>query len=109
MDKKYEEFLLNLHPNFEETPEWMPDLFRKMPSISAYLEPKKSKSHTQGHSSKSRGRGHRSKPHTQGHSSKPDGHGSKPRNGQSSRGHRSHKPSKNGHSQNNGNTQKDHV
>merc|ERR1711933_11163 len=30
----YEEFLLNLHPNFEETPEWIPDLFKKMPSIS---------------------------------------------------------------------------
>jgi len=82
----YEEFLLNLHPNFEETPEWMPDLFRKMPSISAYLEPKKQ--------SKSRKGGHSSKPH---------------RNGHSSRGHRSHKPSKNGHSQNNGNTQKDQV
>merc|ERR1712176_1080474 len=30
----YEEFLLNLHPNFEETPEWMPDLFRQMSSVS---------------------------------------------------------------------------
>ena len=93
MDKKYEEFLLNLHPNFEETPEWMPDLFRKMPSISAYLEPKKKRSGGRSHRSKPDG--HRSKPHTNGHSSR--GHG------------RSHKPPKNGHSQNNGNTQKDHV
>merc|ERR1712013_851636 len=23
----YEEFLLNLHPNFEETPEWLPKVF----------------------------------------------------------------------------------
>ena len=30
----YEEFLLNLHPNFEETPEWMPTLFKQMSSVS---------------------------------------------------------------------------
>ena len=29
----YEEFLMNLHPNFEEQAEWIPDLFKKMPSI----------------------------------------------------------------------------
>ena len=30
IDEQYEEFLLNLHPNFEETPEWMPQLLRKL-------------------------------------------------------------------------------
>jgi len=29
----YEEFLMNLHPNFEEQAEWIPDMFKKMPSI----------------------------------------------------------------------------
>merc|ERR1711994_1101885 len=29
----YEEFLLNLQPNFEKTPEWIPDLFKKMASV----------------------------------------------------------------------------
>merc|ERR1712228_1063446 len=39
----YEEFLLNLHPNFEETPEWMPDLFRQMSSVSFGKNDKKEK------------------------------------------------------------------
>merc|ERR1712013_199538 len=29
----YEEFLLNLHPNFEETPEWLPKVFHGMKSL----------------------------------------------------------------------------
>lgn len=29
----YEEFLLNLHPNFEETPHWLPAVFMQMTSI----------------------------------------------------------------------------
>mmetsp|Transcript_51333 Transcript_51333/g.62779 ORF Transcript_51333/g.62779 Transcript_51333/m.62779 type:complete len:154 (-) Transcript_51333:16-477(-) len=29
----YEEFLLYLHPNFEETPVWLPKVFKKMDSI----------------------------------------------------------------------------
>merc|ERR1712154_290844 len=29
----YEEFLMNLHPNFEEQAEWISDMFKKMPSI----------------------------------------------------------------------------
>merc|ERR1712130_246083 len=34
----YEEFLLNLHPNFEESPEWLPGAFKKMTSLAP--EPK---------------------------------------------------------------------
>merc|ERR1719361_599212 len=30
----YEEFLLNLHPNFEESPEWLPNAFTKMKSMA---------------------------------------------------------------------------
>ncbi len=30
----YEEFLLNLHPNFEETPHWLPTVFQKMKSLA---------------------------------------------------------------------------
>jgi len=30
----YEEFLLNLHPNFEESPEWLPNAFQKMKSLA---------------------------------------------------------------------------
>ena len=30
----YEEFLLNLHPNFEESPEWLPTAFTKMKSLA---------------------------------------------------------------------------
>merc|ERR1712242_668786 len=30
----YEEFLLNLHPNFEESPEWLPRVFKKMASLA---------------------------------------------------------------------------
>eukprot|EP01084_Bolivina_argentea_P257652 434122_1 len=37
----YEEFLLNLHPNFEETPEWIPDMFKKMSSLSIHESSKK--------------------------------------------------------------------
>merc|ERR1712129_597579 len=37
----YEEFLLNLHPNFEETPEWMPDLFKQMSTVTFGKEKKK--------------------------------------------------------------------
>merc|ERR1712174_78344 len=37
----YEEFLLNLHPNFEETPEWMPDLFKQMSTVTSGKEKKK--------------------------------------------------------------------
>merc|ERR1712039_765377 len=29
----YEEFLMNLHPNFEEQAEWMPSLFKQMSSL----------------------------------------------------------------------------
>merc|ERR1719410_2027095 len=39
----YEEFLLNLHPNFEETPEWMPDLFRQMSSVAFGSDKKEKK------------------------------------------------------------------
>eukprot|EP01083_Nonionella_stella_P218038 782230_1 len=47
----YEEFLLNLHPNFEETPEWMPDLFRKMSSVQFGDKIKKDShgGHNKGH------------------------------------------------------------
>jgi len=30
----YEEFLLNLHPNFEESPHWLPNVFQKMKSLA---------------------------------------------------------------------------
>ena len=34
----YEEFLLNLHPNFEETPEWLPKVFKGMKSLAPSAE-----------------------------------------------------------------------
>ena len=51
---------MNLHPNFEETPEWIPDLFRKMPSILQYLDDGKKKKKT-GKGSSKRGKSKKSK------------------------------------------------
>merc|ERR1712154_638652 len=39
----YEEFLLNLHPNFEEAPHWLPDVMKKMKSLAPDPEAKKKK------------------------------------------------------------------
>jgi len=36
----YEEFLLNLHPKYNETPEWMPDVMKKMQSVAFIDKPK---------------------------------------------------------------------
>merc|ERR1712217_784056 len=46
----YEEFLLNLHPNFEESPEWLPRVFKKMASLAP--EPKANGHHKNRHHEK---------------------------------------------------------
>mmetsp|Transcript_59084 Transcript_59084/g.94037 ORF Transcript_59084/g.94037 Transcript_59084/m.94037 type:complete len:566 (+) Transcript_59084:75-1772(+) len=45
----YEEFLLNLHPNFEETQEWIPAMFQKMPSVTFHQKPKEKHKHKDKH------------------------------------------------------------
>ena len=37
----YEEFLLNMHPNFEETQDWIPNTFKKMKSMAPWIDPSK--------------------------------------------------------------------
>merc|ERR1712244_200224 len=41
----YEEFLLNLHPNFEEAPHWLPDVMKKMKSLAPDPEANKKRKH----------------------------------------------------------------
>merc|ERR1712113_1094101 len=50
----YEEFLLNLHPNFEESPEWLPGVFKKMASLAPETK-------ANGHHKKHSGRHHEAK------------------------------------------------
>ena len=45
----YEEFLLNLHPNFEEAPEWLPNAFHKMKSLKTEDGDDAANGHRNGH------------------------------------------------------------
>jgi len=58
----YETFLLNLHPNFNETPEWMPDVMKKMKSV-AFIKPVNLRRRGRGGRGRGRGRGRRGRGH----------------------------------------------
>eukprot|EP01084_Bolivina_argentea_P109213 195185_1 len=45
----YEEFLLNLHPNFEDAADWLPNVFKKMKSLAPTQKDPKTDSNSHSH------------------------------------------------------------